>query len=212
MPEELDINFLKDFKTLILAHVALGKKFVIITGGGTINRKYNQAAKKLGDPSDEDLDWIGIAALKLNGELVRVMFGKYAHEKIILDLTKKFSSKKPIIIGGAHKPKSSTDFDAVLAARTLGSKKVINLSNIDYVYDSDPRTNPNAKKIDKISWKEYRAIIPTEWTSKLSTPFDPVASKVAEEEGMEVVIMNGKLIDNLAKCLNGEPFLGTIIS
>src|SRR3989344_3867518 len=98
VPEELDINFLKDFKTLILAHVALGKKFVIITGGGTINRKYNQAAKKLGDPSDEDLDWIGIAALKLNGELVRVMFGKYAHEKIILDLTKKFSSKKPIII------------------------------------------------------------------------------------------------------------------
>jgi len=34
---------------------------------------------------------------------------------------------------------------------------------------------------------------------------------MAEEEGIEVIIMNGKPIDNLAKCLNGEKFLGTVI-
>ncbi len=72
--------------------------------------------------------------------------------------------------------------------------------------------NPNAKKIEKISWADYRKIIPTKWTSRLNSPFDPTASEVAEAEGMEVVIMNGKPIDNLANYLNGEKFLGTVIS
>ena len=43
-PDEIDIGFLKDFKSLILKHVKKGKKFVIITGGGKICRKYQNAA------------------------------------------------------------------------------------------------------------------------------------------------------------------------
>lgn len=34
VPDQIDTNFLKDFKTLVLSNVAKGKKFVIITGGG----------------------------------------------------------------------------------------------------------------------------------------------------------------------------------
>jgi uridylate kinase len=54
-------------------------------------------------------------------------------------------------------------------------------------------------------------LIPVEWNPGLNSPFDPIASKMAEGEEMEVVIMNGKPIDNLAKYLNGEKFLGTVI-
>ena len=212
IPDNLDIDFLKDFKKLILAHTEKGKKFVIITGGGKINKRYNEAAKEISTPSNEDLDWIGIAALKLNAELVRVIFKETAYKKVIFNLEESLPMDKSIVIGAAYKPGSSTDYDAVLAAKNLGAKKIINLSNIDYVYDSDPRTNPNAKKIEKISWGEYRNIIPKEWTSRLNSPFDPVASELAEKEGIEVMIINGKPIDNLARCLNGEKFLGTIIS
>jgi uridylate kinase len=130
----------------------------------------------------------------------------------VLDLSQNFKFEKSIIIGGAYEPGHSTDWDAVLAGKTVGAKKMINLSNIDYVYDSDPKINPNAKKIENISWTEYRKIIPKEWTSGLNSPFDPTASEEAEKEGMEVVIMNGKPIDNLKKYLNGEKFAGTIIS
>lgn len=211
IPESIDINFLKEFKSLILSHVEKGKKFVIITGGGKICRKYQEAAKELGSPSTDDLDWIGIASLKLNAELLRVVFGENAHERVINNLSEKFSFDKSIVIGAAHVPGRSTDFDAVEAAESLGAKKIINLSNVDYVYDSDPKINHSAKKIEKISWADYRAIIPKEWTSGLNSPFDPVASKAAEEKGISVVIMNGKPIDNLARCLNGEKFLGTLI-
>jgi uridylate kinase len=212
IPDSIDIEFLKEFKALILSHVEKGRKFVIVTGGGKINRTYNEAARKLANPSNVDLDWIGIAALKLNAELVRVMFEQYACEKVIADLSKSFSMEKPILIGSAFEPGASSDIDGIFAAKTIGAKKIINLSNIDYVYDSDPNINPNAKKIEKISWKEYRDIIPKEWTARLSTPFDPIAARDAEEAGIEVAIMNGKPIDNLVKYLNGEKFLGTIIS
>ena len=212
VPEEIDIDFLKSFKALILEHVAKGKKFVIITGGGKVNRKYNNAAKELTNPSDEDLDWIGIAALKLNAEFLRVILAEYANKKVVDNLSNKFSFEKSVVVGSAYEPGKSSDWDAVEAAKTVGAKKIINLSNTDYVYDSNPKINPNAKKIEQISWAEYRKIIPKEWTSKLDSPFDPIASSVAEEEGITVITMNGKIIDNLNKCLNGEKFIGTIIS
>ena len=212
IPDSIDIDFLKDFKSLILLNVAQGKKFVITTGGGKLCRRYQDVAKEFGSPTNEDLDWIGIASLKLNAELLRVIFGEQANDKVISNLGTDFSSEKPIIIGSAYEPGHSTDWDAVLAAKKIGAKKIINLSNIDYVYDSDPKKNPEAKKIEKISWAEYRKLIPKKITPGLNSPFDPTASEVAEKEGIKVIIMNGKPIDNLAKCLNGEKFLGTIIS
>ena len=212
VPDAIDTAFLKDFKQLILSQVEQGKKFIIVCGGGGTNRKYNQAAKEITNPSNNDLDWTGIATITLNAEFLRVIFSEEAYEKALADLSQPLPKNKPIIIGGALEPGHSSDLDSVLAAKNLGAKKIINLSNIDYIYDSDPKKNPDAKKIEEISWSEYRKLIPKEWTSKLSTPFDPIASKMAQEAGIEVIIMNGKPIDSLVKCLNGEKFQGTIIS
>ncbi|MDD5721067.1 MAG: UMP kinase [Candidatus Pacebacteria bacterium] len=212
VPENIDVEFLKDFKKLILEQVAKGKKFVIITGGGGTNKKYNEAVKKLANPSNDDLDWIGIASLRLNAELVRVMFGDLANAKVVDNFSKEFSFEKSIVIGSAFEPGKSSDWDATLAAQKVGAKKIINLSNTDYVYDSDPRVNPDAKKIESISWALYRALIPKEWNPRMNSPFDPIASKIAEEEKITVITMNGKPIDNLAKCLSGEKFIGSVIS
>lgn len=214
IPDSLDTQFLKDFKDLVLSHVAKGKKFVIICGGGKIARRYQEVAKDLSvsQVSEENLDWIGIASLKLNAELLRVIFEDNAHDRVVSNLSTHFGLEKPVVIGSAYEPGRSSDWDAVEAAKTIGAKKIINLSNTDYVYDSDPRMNPHAKKIEQISWEEYRKLIPSEWTSGLNSPFDPIASKEAEEAGISVMIMNGKPIDNLAKCLNGEKFQGTLIS
>jgi len=211
VPDSLDVDFLRDFKKLILSHIEKGRKFVIITGGGKICRRYQGVAKDVSNPTDEDLDWIGIASLKLNAELLRVIFGEYAHKEVVFNLSDKFSFEKPIVVGAAYEPGHSTDYDAVEGAKTVGAKKIINLSNTDYVYDSDPKINPNAKKIENISWADYRNLIPKEWNPGLNSPFDPMASEMAEKENMEVVIMNGKPIDNLSKYLDGEKFFGTVI-
>ncbi len=213
VPEEVDTQFLKSFKDLIISLVAQGKKFVIITGGGKTCRKYQAFGKELNpEASKDDIDWIGIATNNLNAELLRVVFGEYAHNKVIQNLAEPFSLERPVVIGGALEPGHSSDFDAFLAAKNLGAKKVINLSNTDYVYDSDPKKNPNAEKIEQISWKNYRAMIPTEWDPGLNTPFDPIASEFAEKEGITVMTMSGKSIENIGNCLKGEKFEGTVIS
>ncbi len=212
IPEEIDKDFLKEFKSLIISNIEKGKRFIIITGGGKVCRKYQNVAKELASPTDVDLDWIGIASLKLNAELLRVLFGSYAHEEVISNLAKLPNNfTKPIIVGSAYEPGHSTDFDTVEGAKAIGAKRIINLSNTDYVYDSDPKKNPDAKKIEKISWADYRALIPSEWDPGLNSPFDPIASKMAQEEGMQVIIMNGKDINNLSNCLEGKEFLGTTI-
>ncbi len=211
VPDAIDEGFLREFRDLILAQTKLGKKFVITTGGGKVCRRYQEAAAEISGASDVDKDWIGIASLKLNAELVRVVFGEHAYENVVFNLSEKPETEKPIIIGAAYEPGHSTDWDMVLAAKTFGAKKAVNLSNVDYVYDSDPRNNPDAKKFESISWSEYRKLIPEDWNPGLSTPFDPIAAKEAESSGIEVSIMNGKPLDNFAEYLRGGKFKGTVI-
>lgn len=212
VPNEIDVGFLRDFKSLILEEIKHNRRFFIIVGGGSTCRNYQKAAQEVSKISNDDLDWLGICSCRLNALLVRTVFGDIAYPEIITDLGVLTDEiKNQIVILGPNKPGSSSDLGSVQIAQKVDAKKVINLSNIDYVYDSDPKTNPNAKKFEKISWAEYRKLIPKEWNPGLNTPFDPIASKMAGENNIEVVIMNGKPIDNLAKYLNGEKFLGTVI-
>jgi len=213
VPDLPDPEFINTFKAVILEEVKKSRRFVIIVGGGKVCRHYQDALSKTIKANNTDLDWIGIYSTRLNAELVRMSFEDLAESEIVLDPSKLSSFTKPIIVGAGWKPGWSTDFDAVMMAEQMGAKKIINLSNTDYVYDSDPKVNSNAKKIEQISWADYRKIIPAEWTySGLNTPFDPIASERAEKNGMTVMIMNGKPIDNLKNALNNEKFMGTVIS
>ena len=211
VPEEIDVDFVRDFRKLILSQVEKGKKFVIITGGGKVCRKYQDAAKQVKELDSSELDWLGIYSTRLNAEFIKILFGDLAEKEIIVDPTLPVNMTKSIVFGGGWKPGWSTDYDAVLLGEQLQAKKVINLSNIDYAYDKDPKKYPDAKKIEKISWAEYRKLIPAEWDPGLSTPFDPIASKIAEEANLEVVILNGKNISNFENCLDGKEFIGTTI-
>jgi uridylate kinase len=209
--DDIDVSFLKKFVEFILEYINKDFRFVIITGGGRLSRKYHQAAQAISNPLKEDLDWVGIAATKLNAELVRSLLHEHAHNKVILDPTLMPQSEKPIIVGGGWHPGSSSDFVAVQAALTVKANRVINLSNIDYAYDKDPKTSNDAKPIVKISWSEFRKLIPVEWEPNLNSPFDPIATQTAETLNLEVAIMNGNNIENLKQYLDGKEFIGTII-
>jgi len=212
VPDEIDLNFLRNFKALVETEIKTDKSFVIITGGGKVCRRYQEAARGLGVTDQDSLDWVGIYSTRLNATLLRVIFGEKAYSEILVEPENTPNLGKVIMVGGGGIPGYSSDFDAVLVAEKTGAKKIINLSNIDYVYDSDPKKNPNAKKISNISWKEFRKIIPEKWEPGLNSPFDPVAAKRAEELGLEVAIMNGTNLENLRSYLDGGVFKGTVIS
>lgn len=212
VPNELDTDFLARFRELILKKVAEGLSFYIITGGGRTARRYQDAATSVrGDLPREDLDWLGIHATRLNAHLFRTLFREEAQARIVKNPTRHVDSNASVIIGAGWKPGWSTDYCAVLAAKKLGAKKMVNLSNIDYVYDKDPRKFEDAQKIEAIRWSEFRRLIPSEWDPGLSSPFDPVAAREAEALNLEVAIMNGTRFDEFEKYLDGHAFSGTII-
>ena len=115
------------------------------------------------------------------------------------------------MVAAGWRPGNSTDYIAVILAKYFDASVVINLSNIDYVYDVDPRTHPEAEPRECMTWPDFRALVGDEWSPGLSAPFDPVAARLAEERNMEVVIMNGNDLDNVARYLNNEPSRGTVI-
>jgi uridylate kinase len=211
IPEEIDVVFLKKFRSLILGHVRKGRRFIIIVGGGRTCRKYQNAAKEITKPTQEDLDWIGIHAIRLNAHLLRMIFREIAYQVVVRHYDEKVYTKKPVIIASAWKPGHSSDYDAVMWTKNLKAREIINLSDIDYVYDKDPKYHKDAKRFERISWKDFRKLVGSTWDPGLNKPFDPIASKEAQRLGLKVVIMNGRNLANLGNFLNGKKFKGTII-
>jgi len=209
-PEKVDVEFLQAFRALILRYVGQSE-FYIVTGGGRLARDGQAAAKSVTEISVENLDWLGIAATRFNAEMVRSIFGGEANSEIIFDPNILPTEKKRVYVGGGWRPGWSSDYAAVLLAKTAGAKTLLNLSNIDYVYDKDPRTNPDAKPIEKMSWAYMKAIVGGEWKPGANLPFDPMACKLAEESGVSVVVMNGRKLDRVEKFFAKGEVEGTLI-
>jgi uridylate kinase len=207
----INVSFLKKLRELIIDLLGQDYRLVLITGGGGVNRKYNQAAQSITEIKDLDLDWLGIAATKLNAEFVRCLFGDLACPQVLVDPHTKVEDKYNLIIASGWKPGCSSDKDAVLWAENLGASRVFNLSDIDYVYDQDPDKFPDAQPLSELSWNNFLKIVGREWSPRQSAPFGPPASLLAQKLGIEVVILNGQDIGNLKKCLNSQEFKGTII-
>jgi uridylate kinase len=214
VPDQIDTAFLQSFKNFVDTHTASGRRFIIIAGGGRTARRYQEAAATVCELTSDDLDWMGLHATRLNGHLLRTIFRDSAHPEVITnpDDILDVPETARIVIAAGYRPGCSTDYRAIQIATHVGAKRVINLSNIDYVYTADPRTDLTATKIENISWADFRALIPTEWDPGLSSPFDPVAARAAEAQGIEVAIINGNHATALENYLAGVPFVGTRIA
>ncbi len=214
VPDQIDTGFLTNLRNLVEHQIAsYGRRFIIIAGGGKTARRYQDAAATVTELDPEDLDWMGIHATRLNGHLLRTIFRDVAHPVMItnpdeiVDVPKDTS----LVIAAGYRPGASTDLRAVQIAKHCGATKLMNLSNIDYVYTADPRTHPEAVKIETITWPEFLKLIPTEWSPGLSSPFDPVAAREAERMNIEVAIINGSKLEEIDRYLAGENFIGTRI-
>lgn len=210
VPDKIDTAFLSGFKDLIFSLVKEGRRFIIMCGGGQTSRSYRDAAKKVAGPTEEDLDWVGISATKLNAELLRAVLSGHAHPRVI-EPDKPPRPDKPIMVSSGYLPGRSTDYGTVLLAKHFRSDTVYNLTNVDYVYTGDPKKTKDIEPIPRTTWGELKKFTPPDWSPGMYTPFDPVAAKLARELKMKVIVINGKNIPNLRACLTGQDFKGTVI-
>lgn len=211
----IDTKFLSNFNKFIREQLAQNNKrqFFLIAGGGATARHYLDAGQNvIGHTlSRDDRDWLGIHSSRLNAHLIRTIFRDIAHPYIIKHYEIIRKVEEPVVVGGAWKPGWSTDYCAVTTCEDYGAKEMINLSNIDQVYDKDPKENQDARALKNISWTDFRKMVGEEWIPGMNSPFDPIAAKKAHELGVKVIVMNGQNLDNLGNYLKGQDFVGTVI-
>jgi len=210
----IDVAFLSEFHEFIRAQVTSKKRrFFLTVGGGAITREYQKAARMVRrqDLSDTDADWLGVHATRLNAQLIRTIFQDIADARVIKHYEIILKIQSPVAVSAGWKPGWSTDYCAVTVCQDYGLTQVVNMTNVDQVYDKDPKKYPDAKPIRSITWREYRKMVGNIWKPGMNAPFDPIASKLAEEINIAVKIVNGKNFKNLADALDGKRFIGTHI-
>ncbi len=228
-PNDVDVKFLSDFSKMITDYLTSNPetRLIFVAGGGAPARLYQNAYKAVAATFDEKqknlcglenedslnqaCDWIGITATRLNAQLLKTVFGPLCQQELVIDPTKVCDFTGRILVAAGWKPGFSTDNDAVLLAERFNADTVLNLSNIEKVYTDDPKKNPDAKPIDNISWSDFRAMVGDEWVPGKNCPFDPIASKKAQELGLTVICASGKNIENIRAILDAKDYEGTTI-
>ncbi|MBD3318553.1 UMP kinase [Candidatus Woesearchaeota archaeon] len=210
VPNGIDAEYIGSLKQTLTSYESSHRLF-LVAGGGRTAGQFIEAAEQVRAVAQEDLDWLGIHATRLNAHLLRTVFRESAHPEIITDPTRRLPVIEPVCIAAGWRPGWSTDYVAVQVARTYGSNMVINLTNTDYAFDKDPNKFCDASPLEDITWSEFLTCIPKEWKPRMNAPFDPIASRAASEFGMTVIIANGANLLNLEHILTGREYVGTTI-
>ena len=123
----------------------------------------------------------------------------YIKRKAVSHLEK---NRVVIFSGGTGNPFFTTDTTAALRAAEINADVILFAKNIDAVYDKDPKTNKDAKKFDKIT---YREVIERELQV-----MDLTAATLLNDNDIPVIVFSMKGENNILKALDGEK-IGTII-
>ena len=108
-----------------------------------------------------------------------------------------------VIFGcGTGSPFFSTDTAATLRAAEIGAEIIFKATNIDGVYDSDPRSNPNAKKYDNVSFEEV--------LNKNLQVMDSTAASMCRDNQIPILVFSIKDPENIFSAMNGEK-IGTVV-
>ncbi|MHA2086117.1 MAG: UMP kinase, partial [Candidatus Thorarchaeota archaeon] len=200
-------HYAKSLKSLVND----GHEFVVVVGGGKPARTFISAARELG-ANEAQCDWLGIKMARHNAELLCAALGDSAYPKIaetLDELEVAMCISKVVLMGGLT-PGQSTNAVAALAAETVSAEMLLNATNVDGVYDKDPKKS-GARKLDKVKIGELKQILSGSGTRageyKL---FDPVAIRVVERSKIKTIIFDGTEPQNLKRILKGEK-IGSVV-
>ena len=208
-----DPESLKSVAEQILEVAKLGVEVGIVVGGGNIWRG------RQGMNMDRvTADHMGMLATVINALAVsEALIGAGADARVLTSIEisgvgEKFNHKvadrylkegKIVVFGGGTgNPFFSTDTGAALKAAEIGADALLLAKNIDGIYDSDPKTNPNAKKFDELTYDEYVA--------RGLRAMDTSAVVMCKENGLKVHAFGLSDKNSIVKAVAGDKE-GTII-
>ena len=212
IPNKVNLPYLRQFKKIILKNTKK-YKFIIVCGGGSIARKYISALKE--SKINEKLQSLsGISATRMNARFMSYFFDidpKYGIPHTLSTL-KKYTKTQNVTFCGAleYKPKQTSDSTAAEIAKEFKSN-FINITNINGLFDKNPKEFKNAKFIPRISWKKFDKMAnKSRFKPGQHFVLDQTASKIIMKNKITTYI-TGKNIKELDNLLNNKKFNGSII-
>lgn len=208
---EVIARFAEEITTLNKQGVELG----IVIGGGNIFRGAGLAAKGMDRVSADHMGMLATVmnalalqdALERNGTFCRVMSAIRIHEvcedylrrRAIRHLEK---GRVVIFAAGTGNPFFTTDSAASLRAVEIGADLMLKATQVDGVYDDDPRKNPNAVKYSTLSYDEVI-------NNRLAV-MDTTAVVMCQEQKMPLRVFNVHQQGNLTDIIYGKD-VGTLV-
>ncbi len=210
-------NFETNFKVLN-DYINLVKKInevyqpIIITGGGKIARFYINLSRSLGF-DEAGLDLIGIQVSHLNAKLLISGLGDLCYPltpQNLDEISTAVLTNKIVITGGLY-PGQSTNATSALIAEKIKALKFYNATDVEGIYNHDPRNNPNAKMYESIEIQECISILKVE-NSMAGTYdlMDLISLKVIERSGLPTVVFKSS-VENISKVIMENAKIGTEI-
>ncbi|MFX1389691.1 MAG: UMP kinase [Promethearchaeota archaeon] len=193
--------------------------YVIVCGGGSIAREYINAVRSFN--SNEALcDKFGIDLSRINSKLLISYFQDYSFPLVptsMEELSLALLFEKIIVMGGLQ-PGQSTTSVALEVAEFIQAKEIVILTDVDGIYDKDPKTFTDAKLIKSLNYNELQELIlkTTSYNQAAAGEyriFDMVSLQILKRSKIKVFIMSGKDLNEFEKYCNGEKVLnGTYIT
>lgn len=216
--KNLDVNEEK-LRSLVSIILSSGNVEGIVCGGGKIARKYIHAGRTLGF-TEEFLDTLGIMVSRVNAQILIYLFGNRAFPTPITSIEEipEAINGKRILIAGGFVPKQSTTTVAMQLGETMHCDLII-LTDVDGIYDKDPKMHPDAKKFDSIRYKELETLLQSrngqEQIAGKYQIFDLMSMHILQRSKIRVRFINGSDLKNLEELLSTDfqnSKIGTIIT
>ncbi len=147
----------------------------------------------------DGLEQVGLVARVETAIEMRAIAEPYIRNRAVRHLEK----GRVVVFGcGTGNPFFSTDTGAALRAAEIGADIIFKATNVDGVYDSDPKKNPNAKKFDTLSYIDV--------LNKGLHVMDSTAASLCMDNEIPILVFNLNDPDNIVRAMQGET-IGTIV-
>ncbi len=196
----------------LLRRISRDFPLVVTTGGGRTAREYIRLGRSLG-LTEIELDEVGIDVTRLHARLLAARLGPPtpAHPPTTIAGAVHEAHRAPTVVLGGTEPGHTTDGVAALLAARLRASRIVNATNVDGLYDRDPRKFPRARRLEEISWAKFRHLVERSVSATAGQEFlfDRLAAETLARTKIPLRIVFGRDLDNLEDALRGHAFNGT---
>jgi uridylate kinase len=196
----------------LLRTVGAERRLVVTVGGGRTARDYIRLGRSLG-LTEVELDEVGIEVTRLHARLLAGRVGPptpAVPPSTVREAVGALLAASPVVLGGTE-PGHTTDGVAALLAVRLRAARVVNATDVDGIYDRDPRAGPGARRLERVGWSEFRAMVhgASSGDAGQHLPFDRLGADLLARARIPLAVVQGRALDDLGRALRGAPFAGT---